>query len=117
MKITLGTKDYDLLLTMKGMKAIYERFGDMNNVPDALAGGKAIDHTIFLITLLINGAIEYRNLDSEEKKALLTEDEVSIRMSVSDLAKNQTIIYRALAEGLGRDVKPEETIGKNAVSG
>lgn len=113
--IKIGEKEYELLLTTKATKEIAKRYGGLENLGDKLQKSKnfeeALDEIIFLIVLLANQTILIQNLSKNEKLPLLTEEEVELRTTPSDLAAYKDAITDALLKGTKRFVESEE--GKN----
>lgn len=113
--IKIGDKEYELLLTTKATKEIAKRYGGLENLGDKLQKSKnfeeALEEIIFLIVLLANQTILIQNLSKTEKLPLLTEEEVELRTTPSDLAAYKDAITDALLKGTKRFVESEE--GKN----
>ena len=113
--IKIGDKEYELLLTTKATKEIAKRYGGLENLGDKLQKSKnfeeALEEIIFLIVLLANQTILIQNLSNTEKLPLLTEEEVELRTTPSDLAAYKDAITEALLKGTKRFVESEE--GKN----
>ena len=113
--IKIGDKEYELLLTTKATKEIAKRYGGLENLGDKLQKSKnfeeALEEIIFLIVLLANQTILIQNLSKTEKLPLLTEEEVELRTTPSNLAAYKDAITEALLKGTKRFVESEE--GKN----
>ena len=78
---------------------------------------EAIGEIVWLITTLANQPIlifNYKNRGSEKK--LLTEDEVELLTTPTDLANYKTAITEALYKGTKRNIESEETDSKNVKS-
>jgi hypothetical protein len=116
--ITIGGKDYELLLTTLATKKIGERYGGLKNLGDKLMNSEriedAIDEIVWLITLLANQPIMIHNLWNEEKLPLLTEEQLLLLTSPYDLAEYKTAIMEAMYKGSKRNVESEEENGKNS---
>lgn len=120
-KIKIGEKEYELLLTTKATKEIAGRYGGLENLGDKLMKAEnfemALGEIVWLITLLCNQTILIHNLRyPEDKKALLTEEEVELLTSPMDLAEYKDAITEALIKATKRNVE-SETNSKNAVAG
>ena len=117
-KITIGGKEYELILTTKATKEISKRYGGLSNLGDKLAKSEnfelALDEIIWLVTVLANQSVLIYNLQNADKKELLTEDAVELLTSPYDLAGFKEAITEALYKGTKRDVLSEETKQKNA---
>lgn len=119
--ITIGDKEYTLVLTTKATKEIAGRYGGLENLGDKLMKSEnfemAIGEIVWLITLLANQSILIHNLKSRDlKKPLLTEDEVELLTSPFDLAGYKAAIMDALYKGTKRNIESEPD-SKNAVVG
>src|SRR5690625_7449891 len=84
-KITIGDLDYELILTTKATKEIAKRYGGLEDLGEKLMKAEnfemALDEIVWLITLLANQSIYIHNRLNEEKKELLTEDDVELLTS------------------------------------
>ena len=116
--IKIGDNEYELLLTTKATKEIAKKYGGLANLGDKLINGEnyeeAITEIVWLIVTLANQPIlihNYKNKDN--KKDLLTEDEVELLTTPNDLATYKDAITGALFKGTKRNVESEET--KNVV--
>ena len=116
--IKIGDNEYELLLTTKATMEIAKKYGGLANLGDKLINGEnyeeAITEIVWLIVTLANQPIlihNYKNKDN--KKDLLTEDEVELLTTPNDLATYKDAITEALFKGTKRNVESEET--KNVV--
>lgn len=116
--ITIGDKDYELLLTTKATKEIAKKYGGLSNLGDKLIKSENYEDTIseivWLIVTLANQPIlifNHKNKGSE--KPLLTEDEVELLTTPQDIANFKDAITEALLKGTKRNIESEET--KNVV--
>ena len=119
-KIKIGDKEYELLLTTRATKEIAKKYGGLEKLGDKLLTNKdyegAIGEIVWLIVTLANQPILIHNYKNpNDKKDLLTEDEVEILTTPQDLADFKDAITEALYKGVQRNVVSEE--GKNAVGG
>jgi len=120
-KIMISDMEYELLLTTKATKEIAGRYGGLENLGDKLMKGEnfeqAIDEIVWLITLLVNQPILIHNLrNPDNKKALLTQDEMELLTNPADLSGYKTAIMEALNKGIKRHVESEADT-KNVVAG
>ena len=88
--ITIGGKEYDLVLTTRATKEIAGRYGGLENLGDRLMKSEnfemALDEIIWLITLLANQSVLIHNLQHpEDKKEPLTQDAVELLTSPFEL--------------------------------
>lgn len=116
--IKIGDKDYELLLTTKATKEIAKKYGGLEKLGDKLLSNKdyegAIGEIVWLIVTLANQPILIHNYKNpNDKKELLTEDEVEILTTPQDLATFKDAITEALYKGVQRNIESEES--KNAV--
>ena len=116
--IKIGDKEYELLLTTKATKEIAKKYGGLEKLGDKLLSTKdyegAIGEIVWLLVTLANGPILIHNLKNpDNKKDLLTEEEVEILTTPSDLAEFKNAITSALLKGTKRNIESEES--KNAV--
>ena len=120
-KIMISDMEYELLLTTKATKEIAGRYGGLENLGEKLMKGEnfeqAIEEIVWLITLLVNQPILIHNLrNPDNKKALLTQDEMELLTNPADLSGHKTAIMEALNKGIKRHVESEADT-KNAVAG
>lgn len=116
--VTIGGKEYEMLLTTGATKTIAARYGGLENLGDSLMKTEnfeaALDEIVWLVTLLCNQPIRIHNLrHPDDRQAELTADEVELLTSPLDLAEYRTAITEALQRGTQRDVVSEED-SKNA---
>lgn len=116
--ITIGEKEYELLLTTKATKEIAKKYGGLYNLGDKLVKSEnyedAISEIVWLIVTLANQPIlifNYKNKGNE--KPLLTQDEVELLTTPQDIANFKDAITEALLKGTKRNVESVEA--KNAV--
>lgn len=116
--ITIGGKEYELLLTTKATKEIAKKYGGLSNLGDKLVKSEnyedAIGEIVWLIVTLANQPIliyNYKNKGNE--KPLLTEDEVELLTTPQDIANFKDAITEALLKGTKRNIESVEV--KNAV--
>lgn len=116
--ITIGGKEYELILTTRATKEIAGRYGGLENLGEKLMKSEnfemALDEIVWLITLLANQSILIRNLKNKNKpEDLLTEDEVELLTSPLDLAAYKNAITDAMFKGTKRNMESEEETLKN----
>lgn len=116
--ITIGGKEYELLLTTKATKEIAKKYGGLSNLGDKLVKSEnyedAISEIVWLIVTLANQPIlifNYKNKGNE--KPLLTQDEVELLTTPQDIANFKDAITEAILKGTKRNVESVEA--KNAV--
>ena len=119
--ITIGGEEHELILTTKATKEIAARYGGLENLGDKLLKNKnfemALGEIVWLITLLANQSILIHNLrNREDKKPLLTEDDVELLTLPSELAEYRQAITEAMYKGAKRNIESEED-SKNPQAG
>lgn len=119
--ITIGGEEYDLVLTTRATKQIAGRYGGLEKLGDKLMKSEnfelAISEIVWLITLLANQSILIHNLrHADEKKDLLTEENVELLTTPADLASYKEAITEALYKGTKRNIVSEDD-PKNAAVG
>lgn len=117
--ITICGKEYELLLTTKATKEIAKKYGGLSNLGDKLIKSEnyeeAIGEIVWLIVTLANQPILIHNYKNKENKLdLLTEDEVELLTTPTDLANFKDAISEALFKGTKRNVESESS--KNEVN-
>lgn len=127
-KITIGGKEYEMILTTKATKEIAARYGGLSNLGEKLMKSEnfelALDEVVWLITLLANQSVLIHNLQNPaQKRDLLTEEAVELLTSPLELADYKHSIMEAMLKGTKRNVESEEdsviggSISKNAQVG
>lgn len=118
-KISIGGLDYELILTTKATKEIAKRYGGLEDLGEKLMKAEnfemALDEIVWLITLLANQSIYIHNRLNEEKKELLTEDDVELLTSPVEMATFKDAIMEAMFKGTKRYIESEEADTKNEV--
>jgi hypothetical protein len=120
--ITIGGKDYELLLTTRATKVIAKRYGGLEQLGDKLMKSEhfeaALDEFVYLITLLANQPIAIHNLwNAETLKPYLTEEMVELLTSPLDLASYKNAITEAMVKGTARNILSAGSNEGNATAG
>lgn len=115
--IKIGDNEYELLLTTKATKEIAKKYGGLENLGDKLIKSEdfegAITEIVWLIVTLANQPILIYNFKNKDKqKDLLTEEEVELLTTPTDLAGYKEAITECLFKGTKRNIESEES--KNA---
>lgn len=115
--IKIGNKEYELLLTTKATREIAKKYGGLTNLGDKLIKSEspedALGEVIWLIVLLANQPILIHNRqDKEHSEELLTEDDVELLTTPTDLADFKDAITECLYKGTKRNIESEDS--KNA---
>lgn len=118
--ILISGDEYTLLLTTRATKEIAARYGGLENLGDKLMKSEnvemALSEIVWLITILANqSTLIYNIKNKDDKKELLTEDDVEILTTPADLAEYKEAIMTALYKGAKRNIESEQDV-KNAVA-
>ena len=120
--ITIAGKEYQLILTTRATKEIAKRYGGLANLGDKLMKTEnfelALDELIWLIALLANQSILIHNFQHpEDKQEPLTEEEIELLTTPTDLAEYKDAIMDSMLRGTKRYVESEPQPEKNASAG
>ena len=118
--IDIGGAEFKMVLTTKATKEIAKRYGGLENLGDKLMKTEnfemALEEVVWLITLLANQSILIHNIrNKDDKKELLTEDEVELLTTPFDLANYKNAIMASMMKGTKRNVESDDS--KNEVVG
>jgi hypothetical protein len=118
--IDIGGTQFKMILTTKATKEIAKRYGGLENLGDKLMKTEnfemALEEVVWLITLLANQSILIHNIrNKDDKKELLTEDEVELLTTPFDLANYKNAIMSSMMKGTKRNVESDDS--KNEVVG
>ena len=118
--IDIGGTEFKMILTTKATKEIAKRYGGLENLGEKLMKTEnfemALEEVVWLITLLASQSILIHNIkNKDEKKELLTEDEVDLLTTPFDLANYKNAIMASMMKGTKRNVESEPS--KNEVVG
>ena len=119
--INIGGNDYELCFTLNAARAIAEKYGDLENVGEALFAKENMmqlfDDIVWLVELLANQSIrQYNFLHKEAPKELLTRDEIELFCDPVQFVQFKDAILDALLKGSMRNILSEDTL-KNAKRG
>jgi hypothetical protein len=109
-----------MVLTTKATKEIAKRYGGLENLGEKLMKTEnfelAIEEVVWLITLLANQSIQIHNIkNKDDKRELITEEEVELLTTPFDLANYKNAIMASMMKGTQRNVESEPS--KNEVVG
>ena len=118
--IFIGETEFKLILTTKATKEIAKRYGGLENLGEKLLKSEnfemALDEIVWLITLLANQSILIHNIrNKDDKKPLISEEEVELLTTPFDLANYKNAIMASMLKGTKRTVESEPS--KNEVVG
>ena len=110
--ITIGGRDYELLLTTRATREIAGRFGGLENLGETLMAAENFEQSlvdlIWLTTVLANQSILIHNLtDPGDQQSLLTEEAVELLTVPGDLVDHKDAIAECLARGTRRNIVSE----------
>lgn len=119
--IQVGGQEYELILTTKATKEIAGRYGGLENLGEKLMKSEnfemALDEIVWLITLMANQSLLIHNLrNPDNKKPLLTQEEVELLTSPLELATYKNALTEAMFKGTKRNVESEDD-SKNVQTG
>ena len=120
-KINIGGEEDELILTTKATKEIAGRYGGLENLGEKLLKSEnfemALDEIVWLITLMANQSLLIHNLrNPDNKKPLLTQEEVELLTSPLELATYKNALIEAMFKGTKRNVESEDD-SKNVQTG
>ena len=120
--ITIGGKEYELVLTTRATKEIAKRYGGLANLGDKLMKAEnfenALDELVWLIALLANQSILIHNFQHpEDKRDPLTEEAIELLTSPLELTAYKDAIMESMFRGTKRFVESEPDLEKNALAG
>ena len=120
-KITISGQEYELILTTKASKEIAGRYGGLENLGEKLMKSEnfemALDEIVWLITLMANQSLLIYNLrNPNDKKNLLTQEEIELLTSPLELATYKNALMEAMFKGTKRNIASEDD-SKNAQTG
>lgn len=110
--IQIGGVDFKLILTTLATKEIGRRYGGLERLGDKLMKTEnfelALDEVTWLITLLANQDIMIHNLKNpEQKKKLLTAEEVELLTTPMEISSYKDAIMEAMFRGTKRNIESE----------
>lgn len=112
--IDIGGTEFKMILTTKATKEIAKRYGGLENLGDKLMKTEnfemALEEVVWLITLLANQSILIHNIrNKDDRKELLTEDEVELLTTPFDLANYKNAIMASMMKGTKRNVESDDS--------
>ena len=120
--ITIGGKEYRLVLSTGATKKIGERYGGLEELGDKLLKAEnmemAMDEVLWLIVLLANQSVLAHNLlHPEDKKELLTEEMVDLLTTPYEVVGFKDALMEAMMKGTNRHIQSEGGDGGNNPGG
>ena len=119
--ITVGSEEYELLLTTAATKEIGVKYGGLEKLGDELMNPenfkKGIDAITGVICILANQSIRRNNCKKgAEKREELTPETLELMTEPWELTEFNTAVMAAITKGTARNVR-SETDPKNAQGG
>jgi hypothetical protein len=113
-EIKIGDKTYNLVLTVRAVKELAEKFGGIENFSAELKKtenySKNIENVAFMIALLANQGELIKQLENPDKPAnLLTPEAVELLTTPAELGEFKNAISAAIKIGLKRNVESESS--------
>lgn len=110
--VSIGGRDFELILTTRATRLIAERYGGLENLGTTLEESSdvaaSLTEVMWLITLLANQSVAIHNLQNPDNKlSELTVDEVELLTVPADLTGYKDAISTALARGTRRHIQVE----------
>ena len=120
--ITIGGKEYELVLSTRATKEIGKRYGGLEDLGDKLLKSEnfemAMDEITWLIVLFANQSILAHNLlNPGDQKELLTDEMVDLLTTPLEIASFKDAIMEAMVRGTARNIESEGSEGKNTQGG
>lgn len=116
--VTIGGKEFPMMLSVYATKQIIKRFGGLENVGEHIQKAdyaEQIETTMWLLTTLINGGIMFLNYKNNTKDPLIEQEHIEAVISPSDFIEYRDAIFTAMNKGAARHVKSEETLDSKNV--
>jgi hypothetical protein len=121
-RITVGGKEHELILTTRATREIAKRYGGLESLGETLMKSEnaemALAEIVWIVCLLSNQAIQIHNLrNKDEKRDLLTEEEIDLLTTPAELTEYKDAIVEAMRRGTKREIESEDDGGKNPQAG
>ena len=111
-QVLIGSEEHNLLLTIKALKEISKRYGNLDDVCGKLLQTEdielSINETVWFITLLANQTILIHNLKNDNEQELLTEEKVELLTVAADLYELKRAVLTSLDKGVKRNIISED---------
>ena len=112
--IAIGGIEYELVLTTRATREIAKRYGGLESLGETLMRSEnaeiALAEIVWIVCLLANQAIQIHNLKNpENKRELITEEEVDLLTTPAELTEYKDAIVEAMSRGTRRDVEGKGT--------
>lgn len=118
-QVIIDSEEHHLLLTIKALKEISKRYGNLDDVCGKIIQTEdmelSINETIWFITLLANQTILIYNLKNNDKQELLTEEKVELLTTAADLNDLKRAVLKTLDKGVKRNIISEDNTKNSQV--
>ena len=119
--VTIGGREYSMVLTTKATRQIAARYGGLDKLGDKLMksenAAQSLEEVVWIVTLLCNQGVQIHNLRCpDERQPELSEDEVELLTTPLELASLKDAIMEAMEKGTKRNVESEPD-AKNITAG
>lgn len=114
-RITIDGAEHLLCFSARVVRACTERYGDIANIDDALAGRSAVqamDEAVWIITVMMDAGARYAKLNGLDNPPPLTEDELLDVCDLGDFTELISKIKETITNGKTPTVEAEPA--KNA---
>jgi hypothetical protein len=109
--VTVAEREFEISFNMNVVEAIFEKFGALTDFQKALRGSDACGNlrtTIWILSVMINDAIEEENERSKEKSELLSERQLGRLLPPKDFFTLRDSLFEAWIDSMPKDDKPED---------
>lgn len=116
-KIEVNRKEYLLCFSLRVVRDCTERYGNVENIADALNSGTEIhqlDECIWLLSKMMDGGARYAKEEGIENPAPLDYDRLYDLLDLNDIFRMKESIFATVANGNEREVETEPQKEKNA---
>lgn len=113
--IEIGGKAHLLCFSARVVRAVTERYGNMEHIDAALSADdplKALDEAVWLLATMMDGGARYARLNEIPNAPALTADELLDVLDIGDFAKMRAKIAETITNG--KETHVEADPGKNA---
>lgn len=119
--VELAGKKYPLNLSVKATRLLSDKFGGIEKVGDVINAGdiaEALETLAFILWTLIDQGCAYCKLTGEDAPDKLSEADIHVLLSPSDVPRVQGAVMAAMTAGAAREVEAEgETKNGEATQG
>ncbi len=116
-EIEIAGKKYPLNFSLKAAKKLAEKYGDIQNIGDALNTqntSQQMETATFMLYILIDQGCAYKRIMEEEDIKAPTLEELEIIVGVADFANISQTLMDAMTAGMKPTIETEPEEPKNA---